>query len=163
VPWSWRLTCRLAALVTQNEALTAQVKERDGSIAALKSRINALDARLSDAATVLSDKERLEEQVIRQMDVVNKQASELENLREVLSARDTQLDTAQADIAELELKASRTKEHEIMFGEAWIVETSHHRLRGVQPQAREGQLFIAMHGVPCSAQHMHESIGIPFR
>jgi prefoldin subunit 5 len=138
--------------VTQNEALTAQVKERDSSIAALKSRIRALDARLSDAATVLSDKERLEEQVIRQMDVINKQASELESLRQAITARDTQLDTAQADISELELKASQTKEHDIMFGEAWIIENS---------QAREGQLFIAMHGLSSSARCMHETIGLP--
>jgi hypothetical protein len=145
--------CRLAALVSQNEALSGQVKERDANIGSLTARIGALDARLSDAATVLTDKERLEEQVVRQMDAVNSQAAELDMLRDALSTRDAQMEAAHGEISELELKASKTKEHDIMFGEPWIIENSHHRLHGAQPRSREGSVLVAMHGASWFVAH----------
>lgn len=60
---------RMGALVAQNEALTAAQRERDETITKQAASIAAYQAKLVDAQTVLSDKERLEEQVVSQMEV----------------------------------------------------------------------------------------------
>lgn len=139
---------RLTALIAQNEALASQVKARDAEIATLTHSVNTLQTRLGDAVTVLADKERLEEQVVRQLDAINGQAGRIAALQEALVERTTQLEELRATNSELVLQSSRTKEHDILFGEPWIIETSHHRLHGTRPRAREGNVLVAMHGAP---------------
>lgn len=86
-------------------------------------------------------------QAVRQMDTINRQTDELARLRDALTEREFSLAVAQADNSELQLRASTTKHHCIMFGDAWIVETTHHRLKGSLPLDREGAALLALPGV----------------
>lgn len=86
-------------------------------------------------------------QAIKQMDTINRQTDELARLRDALAERETAIAVAQADNSELQLRASTTKQHCIMFSDAWIVETTHHRLKGSLPLDREGASLVAVPGV----------------
>ena len=85
-------------------------------------------------------------QAVRQMDAINRQTDELARLRDALSDREAALAVAQADNAELQLRASTSKQHCIMFADAWIIETTHHRLKGTLPLDREGASLLALPG-----------------
>lgn len=80
------------------------------------------------------------------MDTINRQTEELARLRDALAERESTLAVAQADNSELQLRASTTKNHCIMFGDAWIIETTHHRLKGPLPLDREGASLLAVPG-----------------
>lgn len=99
---------------------------------------------------MLSDKEQLEENAMKQLEVINRQAEELANLKEALAERDAALSASQSDNATLQLKASATKQHYIFFDEPWIVETTYHKLRGAVPCDREGHCLLALQGLPQS-------------
>ena len=60
---------KLGVLIAQNDALAAAQKERDATIAKHTAALAAADEKLEDARTVMVDKERLEEQVVSQMEV----------------------------------------------------------------------------------------------
>ena len=137
---------RLGALVAQNEALTATVAERDATVAALSATVAEYGERLTDAASVLEDKERLEAQVIKQIELINRQTGELENVKGVLAEREAALAAATERGVELAMRASVTKEHRIIFDDPWIVETTHHRCKGDAPLDREGQLLLSLPG-----------------
>ena len=143
---------RLGTLVAQHDELLSTLQERDITIGTQATSLAAADAKLLDAKTVMVDKERLEEQVVQQMDLINKQADELAVLQSTLQEREAQLSVSQVENGELQLKASISKAHRIMFDEAWIVETTHHRCRGTAPTDRDGQLLVALPGAtlhPC--------------
>lgn len=80
------------------------------------------------------------------MDTINRQTDELARLRDALAERETTLGVAQAENSELQLRASTTKHHCIIFGDAWIIETTHHRLKGTLPLDREGASLVAIPG-----------------
>lgn len=96
---------------------------------------------------MLSDKEQLEENAMKQLEVINRQADELANIKESLADRDAALATSQSENAALQLKASTTKQHCIFFDEPWIVETTYHKLRGTVPSDREGHYLLALQGL----------------
>jgi hypothetical protein len=92
------------------------------------------------------DKERLEDQVVKQMEVINRQTEELTNLKDVLADKEAALTSSQVENLELLLKSSISKSHRIMFDDPWIVETTHHRCKGEVPSDREGQMLLALPG-----------------
>jgi DNA repair exonuclease SbcCD ATPase subunit len=138
----------MGALIAQNESLTATLQDRESTIAKQDETLKRYEAKLADAKTVLSDKEQLESQIVKQMDMINKQTEALATVKDLLSDRDAALATCQYENGELQLRASTTKQHCIIFDGPWILETTHHRLKGSLPQDREGQTLQALQGEP---------------
>jgi DNA repair exonuclease SbcCD ATPase subunit len=139
---------RLGNLVAQNEALTAALAERDATIASLTASIKAYGEKLADAKSVLEDKERLEEQVVQQMEMIRRQTEELVHVKGLLEEQGAALSSSNERNLELQMRASISKEHRIMFDDPWIVETSRHRCKGDLPIDREGQMLLSLPGVP---------------
>ena len=83
------------------------------------------------------------------------------DLKEILAERDATLVSLRYDNSEFQLKASLTKDLRILFDEPWIVEMTHHRLKGELPVDREGHILIALPGklVLVGGQGKTESIG----
>jgi TolA-binding protein len=150
------LDCRLGALAAQNESLNTTISERDASIRQQQDTLEKYESKLQEAKTVLSDKQQLEESAMKQLEVINRQADELASLKEALAERDAALAASQSENAVLQLKASTTKQHCIFFDEPWIVENTHHKLRGTVPSDREGHYLVALQGLLHLL--MHESI-----
>ena len=73
---------------------------------------------LADAEEVLAEKNRLEEAVRRQHELIEKQAGELRLLKSQIRERDEALDRARATIDELQLRAAGGSALKILFGEA---------------------------------------------
>jgi hypothetical protein len=140
---------RLGTLVAQNEALTSTLAERDATIATLTTSIKAYGEKLADAKSVLEDKERLEEQVVQQMEIIKRQTEELMHLKGLHEEQVAALAEATEKNLELQMRASITKEHRIMFDDPWIVETSRYRCKGDLPVDREGQMLLSLPGACC--------------
>ena len=145
--WRVYIDCSLGALAAQNDTLSTTLAERDVSIRQQQDTMEKYESKLQEAKTVLSDKEQLEENAMKQLEVINRQAEELASLKESLAERDAALAASQNENAALQLKASTTKQHCIFFDEPWIVETTYHKLRGTVPSDREGHYLLALQGL----------------
>lgn len=145
--WSVLIIYRLGALAAQNDSLSTTLAEREANICLQQDTLEKYESKLQEAKTVLSDKEQLEENAMKQLEVINRQADELANLKESLAERDAALAASQSENAALQLKASTTKQHCIFFDEPWIVETTYHKLRGTVPSDREGHYLLALQGL----------------
>jgi DNA repair exonuclease SbcCD ATPase subunit len=153
---------RLGALAAQNEDLANKLQERDASIHKHQETLERYESKLQEAKTVLSDKEQLEEHAMKQLELINRQAEELAALKDTLAERDAALATSQSENAALILKASTTKQHCILFDEPWIIEITHHKLKGALPADREGQMLLALQGASAS-RSLQESLSCAIR
>lgn len=159
---------KLRSIMMNVERLEGEIQRQTDEIRSLKEVNGQQASKLNDAAAVIKDKEKLEDAVRKQHDLIEKQSEELKNLKNQIEEKDNVLDQAKNQIEELTLKSCATTELKILFDEPWLVQISHARLKGDVPMDREwnslstlgsGKLLMLYGGLSRSNLPTHEVTG----
>ncbi|WIA13348.1 hypothetical protein OEZ85_006930 [Tetradesmus obliquus] len=137
---------RAGTLQQQLDKLQAEIAQKTEEIAKLK-EVNASQAeRLEDAASMVSDKERLEDTVKKQHDLIEQRGAEIKVSKAQIDSKDAALEKARSQIEELSLRCQATTQLRVLFGEVWLVQTTHVKLKGSVPHDREYNVLAATAG-----------------
>eukprot|EP00878_Enallax_costatus_P038349 GHUV01043559.1.p1 GENE.GHUV01043559.1~~GHUV01043559.1.p1 ORF type:complete len:205 (+),score=41.92 GHUV01043559.1:994-1608(+) len=134
------------ALQQQVERLQAEIGQCNEEFARLKEDNNKQAEKLDTASSLLSDKERLEETVRKQHDLIDQRGAEIKAARAQIEAKEQALDKARSHIEELSLKCQAATKLQVLFGEPWLVQTSRMKLKGTFPWDREYNILACSAG-----------------
>ncbi|GAX74227.1 hypothetical protein CEUSTIGMA_g1676.t1 [Chlamydomonas eustigma] len=137
---------KLRSMQQQIERMEADINKYLEEIAKLTEQNRINNARLDESASLLRDRDTLEDAVRKQHDLIEKQSEELKALKRQLEERDSSLEKANVQIEELTLKSTASTEMKILFDEPWLVQLSHSRLKGEIPIDREWNTLSALSG-----------------
>jgi hypothetical protein len=117
--------------------------------------INSSQAvRLEDAASLLADKDKLEETVRKQHDLIEQRGQEIKLAHAQLDAKDAALEKAKAQVQELTLKSQATTQLKVMFNDPWLLQATHVKLKGTIPYDREFNILACSAGKLCQGRQL---------
>ncbi|KIZ00941.1 hypothetical protein MNEG_7019 [Monoraphidium neglectum] len=145
---------RCGELAGQLERVRADLGQCNDDIGKLKGDNSMLQSRVEDAASMLTDRDTLEQTVKRQHGAIEKLDRELKVARGQVDAKNEAIAKAEcaadfgggSQIEELTLKCAGTTQLKLLFNEPWLLQTSHMRLRGDVPADREGNTLTPLPG-----------------
>ncbi|KAF6250631.1 hypothetical protein COO60DRAFT_1681080 [Scenedesmus sp. NREL 46B-D3] len=108
---------------------------------------------------MLSEKERLEDM----HDAIEQRGAEIKVSKAQIHSKDAALDKAKCQMEELSLRCQATTQLRVLFGEVWLVHTTHVKLKGSVPHDREYNVLAATAGgkqlvLQGGQSRMHESV-----
>eukprot|EP00775_Hariotina_reticulata_P013491 gene13491-13616_t len=137
---------RASALQQQVERLQADLNQQAEDISRLREANSNQSVRLEDAASLLADKDKLEETVRKQHDLIEQRGHEIKLAHAQLDAKDAALEKAKAQVQELGLKSQATTQLKVMFNNPWLLQTTHVKLKGNVPYDREFNILACSAG-----------------
>jgi hypothetical protein len=147
---------RCALLQQQLERVQADVVHAGQEVAGLREVNAAQAARLEDASSLLTDRDRLEEVVRKQHALIEQRRLEVKTLTAKLDSKEAALHKARTEVEELGLRCQATTQLRVLFGEPFLLQTSYVRLKGTVPFDRCGRLMwlhaVQSHQPPCAAE-----------